>query len=66
MIKAAYASVSELAVIPMQDVLSLGGAARMNFPSTLGGNWEWRMKSGAFTKAKQRKLRDLAETYWRK
>lgn len=65
-IKAAYASVSELAVIPMQDVLTLGGEARMNIPSTLGGNWEWRMKAGAFTPAKQKKLAELAKLYGRK
>lgn len=28
----------------MQDVLNLGGEARMNFPGKLGGNWAWRMK----------------------
>ena len=26
----------------MQDILKLGGEARMNFPSTTGGNWSWR------------------------
>jgi 4-alpha-glucanotransferase len=31
-------------VIPMQDVLGLGGSARMNYPGTIGGNWLWRMK----------------------
>ncbi|MCR4655087.1 MAG: 4-alpha-glucanotransferase [Lachnospiraceae bacterium] len=65
-IKAAYQSVSETAVIPMQDVLSLGGNARMNIPSTLGGNWEWRMKPGAFSKAKQKRLSDLAKLYGRR
>ncbi len=64
-IKAAYSSVSELAVIPMQDILSLGGEARMNIPSTLGGNWEWRMKEGAFSKAKQKRLFELARLYGR-
>ena len=65
-IKAAYASVSELAVIPMQDILSLGGEARMNRPATLGGNWEWRMKPGAFSKARQKRLAELAKLYGRK
>jgi 4-alpha-glucanotransferase len=27
----------------MQDVLNLGGEARMNFPGKLGGNWAWRL-----------------------
>ncbi len=64
-IKAAYSSVSETAIIPMQDILSFGGEARMNMPSTLGGNWEWRMKAGAFSKAKQKRLLDLAKLYGR-
>jgi 4-alpha-glucanotransferase len=42
LIRTAYRSVSDLAVIPMQDILNLGGEARMNFPGTLGGNWTWR------------------------
>ena len=43
LIRAVWKSVAVFAIAPMQDVLSLGGEARMNFPSTLGGNWEWRM-----------------------
>ncbi|MEW6507049.1 MAG: 4-alpha-glucanotransferase [Bacteroidota bacterium] len=42
LIKTAYASVSNIVVIPMQDILNLGNEARMNIPSTLGGNWVWR------------------------
>jgi len=42
MIRAAYSSVANIVIIPMQDILNLGGEARMNFPSTLGGNWSWR------------------------
>ncbi|MDR1908400.1 MAG: 4-alpha-glucanotransferase, partial [Spirochaetaceae bacterium] len=42
-IRAAFSSVADLAIIPMQDHLGLGSAARMNRPSTLGGsNWRWR------------------------
>jgi 4-alpha-glucanotransferase len=42
LIRTAYASVANIVIIPMQDVLNLGGQARMNFPSRLGGNWTWR------------------------
>ena len=42
LIRSAYTSVADLVVIPMQDVLNLGGEARMNFPGKLGGNWAWR------------------------
>lgn len=43
MIKTAFASCADTAVIPMQDVLNLGSEARMNTPGTVGGNWGWRM-----------------------
>jgi 4-alpha-glucanotransferase len=40
--------VAGTAIIPMQDYLGLDGRARMNTPSTLGGdNWRWRMLPGA-------------------
>ena len=42
LIRTAYASVADLVVIPMQDILRLGGEARMNFPGKPGGNWQWR------------------------
>ena len=44
LIRAVWSSVAVYALAPMQDLLSLGTEARMNFPSRLGGNWEWRMK----------------------
>lgn len=43
LIRAAWSSVSVFALAPMQDFLSLDNAARMNYPSKLGGNWVWRM-----------------------
>ncbi len=42
LIKEAYKSVANYAIIPMQDILNLGSHARMNFPGKLGGNWSWR------------------------
>ncbi len=43
LIRVAYASVANIVIIPMQDILNLGTEARMNFPSTTGGNWAWRL-----------------------
>ena len=43
-IRASYAAVSRLAVFPMQDVLSLGSAARFNAPGKPQGNWQWRYR----------------------
>ena len=65
LIRAAQASVSELAVIPMQDYLELGSKARINTPSTLGGNWSWRMKKGAFTRELAKKIRKQTALYGR-
>lgn len=65
LIRAGLASVSELAVIPMQDYLELGPEARINTPSTLGDNWKWRMKKGAFTRQLAGKMRELAVLYGR-
>ncbi|MBT8443347.1 MAG: 4-alpha-glucanotransferase [Gammaproteobacteria bacterium] len=44
LIRAAYASPTRLAILPMQDLLSLGTAARMNVPGTENGNWQWRFE----------------------
>jgi 4-alpha-glucanotransferase len=65
MIRLALASVADLAIIPVQDVLGLGTEARMNRPGTASGNWAWRVGSGALTAAHARRLRGLSETYGR-
>ncbi len=65
LIRLAIASVADTAIVPMQDYLGLGHEARINFPSTLGGNWEWRMKEGSFTEELAKKMRKLVTTYKR-
>ena len=52
---------ADTAMLPMQDVLSLGGEARMNRPGTIGGNWMWRMLPGAATPALAARLKALNE-----
>lgn len=64
-IKLAMGSVSKICIIPMQDWLGLDGTARINTPSTVGGNWVWRMKKGAFTKKLAREIRDITQLYAR-
>ena len=44
LMQAAFASVANLAIIPMQDILELGSADRMNTPGTTEGNWQWRFQ----------------------
>ncbi len=65
LIKTAMASVSDTAVIQMQDYLELGEEARMNVPSTLGFNWQWRMSKRAATKKLAEKIADITRTYGR-
>lgn len=64
-VKLAMSSVSNLCIIPMQDWLGLGAAARINTPSTLGGNWVWRMKEGAFSASLAKKMHDITKLYGR-
>jgi 4-alpha-glucanotransferase len=64
-IRAAYASVADTALVPMQDVLGLGSEARMNTPATTSGNWAWRFPAGALTEEVSARLRALAELYGR-
>ena len=59
------AASSDLFIVQMQDVLELGGDARMNFPGTTQGNWQWRMLPGALTKELAEKLYEYTVTYRR-
>lgn len=65
MMRGAWASVADLAVMQMQDLLGLGSAARMNVPSTVGANWRWRALPGSFSPALARKLRREMAIYAR-
>jgi 4-alpha-glucanotransferase len=61
----AWGSVARLAVAPLQDVLRLGGEARMNSPGKQVGNWGWRVAEGQLTEDLLRRLADLTELYRR-
>ena len=65
MMKAVWASVGELAIVTMQDLLGLGSEARMNIPSTLGCNWKWRVKKGEITDQLAQKIADNMKLYAR-
>ena len=65
LIRAAWASVAVYALTPMQDALGLGGEARMNYPSRLGGNWEWRMREEDIGEELAGRLCELNELYLR-
>ena len=60
MMRAAWASPADLAVMQFQDLLGLGSEARMNIPSTLGNNWKWRALPGSYDeKLAKRLYRDM-------
>ena len=61
LVRLAMTSVARACIVPMQDVLGLGAAARMNYPSVPEGNWEWRMTPEEFERAPFEWLRGLAE-----
>ncbi len=61
LIRAAWASVANTAVVPLQDVLGLGSRSRMNLPASQEGNWRWRFRSGALTKKLSDRLGELTE-----
>ncbi len=59
-IEIAYYSFANRVIIPLQDVLGLGSDARMNYPGTANGNWQWRFSKSSLTADTAAKLRDLA------
>jgi 4-alpha-glucanotransferase len=61
LIGAAWASRAALAIAPLQDVLRLGTAARMNLPGSEEGNWTWRYERKALTGELAAELRELTE-----
>jgi len=65
LIRLAMMSVARMAIIPMQDILGLGAKARMNQPSTIEGNWKWRLLPDQFTQQLQDTVRDMTEMYGR-
>ena len=65
MLRTIFASVSFMAVATMQDLLELDSAARMNYPSTIGGNWTWRMTAEELNPIVEGELYSLTKTYRR-
>ena len=62
-IRTAMSSVSERAIVQMQDYLNLGGEARMNFPGKPSGNWTWRAKKGYLSGSLSARLLELTQRY---
>lgn len=64
-IRAAEASVADLSIIPMQDLLCCGKEGRINHPATMGENWKWRMLAGEFRDDIIGRFRWLTDTFQR-
>ena len=62
-IRTCMCSVSDRAIVQLQDYLNLGGEARMNFPGTVGSNWTWRVKKGYGSNALAAKILELTKRY---
>ncbi|MBI2930778.1 MAG: 4-alpha-glucanotransferase [Planctomycetes bacterium] len=66
MIRLAFGSVADVAIVPAQDLLGLNSSARMNLPGSGQDNWEWRLPSETFDRESvARRLREMCETYGR-
>lgn len=65
LVELTLSSRSRLAIVQLQDVLGLGSEARMNTPSTIGGNWEWRLEPGQLSAGAAQRLQDAARR-WRR
>ena len=65
MMRAAWSSVADMAIVPMQDILGLGSEARINTPSTLGENWKWRATPEQIDTKIAKKLHHYMQMYGR-
>lgn len=64
-IRAAYASIADVVIFQMQDILKLDSEARMNQPSTVGGNWKWRIMEDALPEERRSWIRTQTALYRR-
>lgn len=65
MMRAALGSVADTCILMMPDLLGLGSEGRINTPSTLGSNWQWRIADGCVNDWLASILRENTELYCR-
>lgn len=63
LIRGILASIADVAIVPLQDVLGVGTEGRMNLPGTSKGNWRWRFRRGALTSELAGRLREMVLIY---
>lgn len=67
-LRTCYASIANLAIIPLQDLMNLGSSARFNTPGKSQGNWTWRYRPEqlrALHEGSAAYLRELGTLYGR-
>lgn len=65
LLRAAWSSIAVFSIAPLQDILGLGNDARMNYPSSLGNNWKWRVQPNTLTSELKSRLVELNYLYKR-
>lgn len=65
LIRLAFGTVADTAIIPLQDLLGLASDARMNLPGEIGHYWEWRFRHGELTDAIADRLAEMTATFAR-
>ena len=64
-IRGVWSSIADVAIAPMQDFLNLGNHSRMNLPSTLGCNWQWRIERDSLSDDLVKKIYETTRIYGR-
>ncbi|WP_054693145.1 4-alpha-glucanotransferase [Geotalea toluenoxydans] len=64
-VRSTLASVADMAIFPLQDILGLDSEARMNVPGVAGGNWSWRFSAEMLDNGVAKRLKALTEMYGR-
>ena len=60
-IRGVWNSVAGIAIAPLQDFLNLGSETRINFPSTMSGNWQWRAKKNSYNNELANKIKVMTQ-----
>ena len=63
MIKTLISSKANTVIIPLQDILGLDSASRMNVPGTISGNWRWRFDWTILTEEKMRRMKKITTKF---
>lgn len=64
-IRLCFGTVSKMAIVPLQDILSFGSFSRMNTPGCAAGNWQWRYTSEMLHSELAERLADVTKLYGR-